>query len=255
MRVTTSFMVHLHGRDHERERAQQGAPADGLSSAPLRQAPRAWALAGSRDIEMDRETIYKTIREEILEQKKCQFQLFTASVAITSAVLAYAGTTRLGGLVFIAPMLLNSLALVLLIDKAISVQRKVGYLQLVEQNPDHLDWKWETDLVFRADPDSGKGAAESRKHTYVTTVCGMLFFLNVFCTLLYFFAPFREFPTNPSQGRALGWMDAACVVILVSGAAYAWFRRRSLVRGENSTSAILDKWRRVTGLYGMEITS
>jgi len=195
---------------------------------------------------MDRETIYTTIREEILEQRKCQFQLFTASVAITSAVLAYAGATQIGGLVFIAPMLLNSLSLILLIDKAISVQRKVGYLQLVEQNPNHPDWRWETDLdKFRADPNPGKCAAESRKHTYVTTVCGMVVFLNVFCTLLYFLGPFSS-PLGDL--RTQGWLDVTCVLILGSGALYAWGKRKGLVRGEDSTSAILDKWQRVTGL-------
>jgi hypothetical protein len=101
--------------------------------------------------------VYQSIREEILDQKKCQFQIFSVAVAITSVVLAYA--LRDGELEFalIAPIVMNTLALVIIVDKAISIQRKVGYLQMIEGGMQKLkidSWKWEThlDYSFTHDP-------------------------------------------------------------------------------------------------------
>jgi hypothetical protein len=195
---------------------------------------------------MERKLIYETIREEILEQKKCQFQIFTASVTVTSAILAFASASKLGGIVYVAPMLLNFLAMWMLIDKAISVQRKVGYLQLIEKNPAKEIWRWETDLdAFRADAVTGEGAKETRKHSYITMVALMLLFLNVFCAALYFFGPDSSSPKTVAQGRAFGWMDAFCILLLLAGFWVGWSRRDSLIRGNNSTTAIAKKWERV----------
>src|SRR5262245_37372732 len=94
------------------------------------------------------ELTYSTIRQEILDQKKCQFQLFGVAVTVTSAILAYAAGAQPGRLVYVAPVLINVIALWMVLDKAVSIQRNVGYLQFMEQTPnnDQKDWKWETDL-------------------------------------------------------------------------------------------------------------
>jgi hypothetical protein len=84
------------------------------------------------DKAIDSTAMYSSVRQEILDQKKCQFQLFAASATLTAAVLAYAGRADATPLVYVAPMLLNVLSLTIILDKAISIQRMVGYLQLME---------------------------------------------------------------------------------------------------------------------------
>jgi len=197
---------------------------------------------------MNRDLVYGTIRQEILEQKKCQFQMFTASATITAAILAYAGSTKIGGLIYVAPMTLNSLALWMVIDKAISIQRKVGYLQIMETHSEKPDWSWESDLdKFRADANEGGGEEESRKHTFATMVSLLLMSLNIFCAALYFFGPGAATSADLPHLRHYGWLDAACVLILLGGFAAGWKKRNGLVRGNNST-AIRNKWLRVMGL-------
>ncbi len=90
------------------------------------------------------------MRQEILDQKKCQFQLFGAALTLTAAVLAYAPTARSGPVVYIAPVVMNVLALTIILDKAVSIQRMVGYLQLMESEGSRFLWIWEYDLnLFR----------------------------------------------------------------------------------------------------------
>ena len=87
--------------------------------------------------------IYKTIRQEILDQKKCQFHLFSISITVTSGILAYASTTKVGPIIYVAPIVMNILALTIIIDKALSIQRMVGYLQLMESETRKIKWMWE----------------------------------------------------------------------------------------------------------------
>ena len=130
------------------------------------------------------ELVYGSIRQEILDQKKCQFQLFTMAVTVTSAVLAYGAATQVGALLYAAPMVLNLLALIIVLDKAVSIQRKVGYLQMMDQGFNRRPWRWETDLDnFRTVRGVQWEPArhESRKHSYVTIVASMLAILNLLC--------------------------------------------------------------------------
>ncbi len=67
---------------------------------------------------IDPATMYSSVRQEILDQKKCQFQLFCACISVSAAALAYAGAARASPAVYIAPMLLNVLGLTIILDKA-----------------------------------------------------------------------------------------------------------------------------------------
>lgn len=186
--------------------------------------------------------IYSTIRDEILDQKKCQFQLFSVSVAITSGILAYAAKAELGVLVYIAPMLINTVTLWMVLEKAISVQRKVGYLQMMERTPKPRVWKWETHLdCFRGcRPPRARRKQETHKHTYVLQVAAFLLSLNTFCTALYFFGPGPR-----SEDVADGWIGIFCGVVLAVGFILAFMQWRSLVYGHNSTARILETWNHV----------
>lgn len=82
--------------------------------------------------EVGPETIYGSIRQEVLDQKKCQFQMFGSAITVTAAILAYASSMRAGPIVYVVPVLMNVLALTIVLDKAVSIQRMVGYLQLME---------------------------------------------------------------------------------------------------------------------------
>jgi len=190
---------------------------------------------------MNKEIIYQSIRDEIIDQKKCQFQLFSIAVTVTSAILAFAKVTTVGPLVYVAPMLLVELALIVIFDKAITIQRKVGYLQKIEQSPKRDNWPWETHLdIYRALPEQPyvvNSADESRKHAYVTSVGLMLITLSAFCASLYFFGP-----TISSDGRAVGWVDGVIVIILFSSIYFGASKRNSLVSGINCSSAISAKW-------------
>lgn len=196
---------------------------------------------------MNYELIYSTIRAEILDQKKCQFQLFSVSVAITSGILAFAAKVELGVLVFIAPMLINTVTLWMMLEKAISVQRKVGYLQVMEQTQDKEQraWNWETHLDqfrgFRA--YGGASEREPRKHTYVFQVAVFLLSLNGFCAGLFFFGPGAR-----SEAAIDGWMGAFCILVLLLGLVLALVQWHSLAYGKNSTAMIRDIWHRVLGI-------
>ncbi|MGR3175415.1 MAG: hypothetical protein ACUZ8N_12570 [Candidatus Scalindua sp.] len=194
---------------------------------------------------INKEIIYKTIREEILDQKKCQFQLISITATVTAAVLAYAAATKVGPLVYIAPMIMNVLSLVIILEKAITIQRKVGYLAMMEKYGSIDEWKWETNLEeYRAAPAQKCDIkiSEKRKHKYVTHVSAMLVSLNAFCTALYFFGPVSIKPENEVIARALGWVDLVVVGLLLAGIVLVYMKRNSLVAGVNSSSAVLAKW-------------
>ena len=195
---------------------------------------------------MKSELTYKTIREEILDQKKCQFQLFSIAVTVTSAILAYSAVTKVGPHVYIAPMLLLELGLIVILDKAITIQRKAGYLKMIEHDQDSEDWKWEAHLdEYRAHPEVSYEVSksdEARKHAYVTGVGTMLVLLATFCAGLYFFGPIKFDATINTDVRAHGWTDAVVVFVWLSMVFLGVSKRKSLVSGVNCSSAIQAKW-------------
>ena len=187
--------------------------------------------------------VYGSIRQEILDQKKCQFQLFSMAVTVTAAILAYGAATQVGAVLYVAPMVLNLLALIIIIDKAISIQRKVGYLQMMEQGFCQRSWRWESHLdafrslrnvEWRASPE------ESRKHSYVTTIASMLAILNLLCAGLCWWGS-----ASSTASRQIGWLDAVVLILLIVGPYWGFRKRDSLVRGENSSAASSAKWARV----------
>jgi hypothetical protein len=72
---------------------------------------------------MDPKFVYGTIRQEILDQKRCQFQIFSMTVAGTALILAYAAGSHAMSLAYLAPLVMNDLSLIIILEKSISVQR------------------------------------------------------------------------------------------------------------------------------------
>jgi hypothetical protein len=187
--------------------------------------------------------VYGSIRQEILDQKKCQFQLFSLAVTVNSAILAYGAASDVGPLLYVAPMVLNLLALIIIVDKAVSIQRKVGYLQMMERDFTGADWKWETHLdrfrVLRGVYWKSSGGG-NRRHSYITSITLMFVILNFLCAGLWWWGP-----VSSTRPRQVGWLDAF-VLVLLCATLYAGFaKRESLVRGENSSDAITAKWDKV----------
>jgi hypothetical protein len=192
------------------------------------------------------ESIYATIRQEILDQKRCQFQIFSLAVTGTALILAYAAATSGSPLVYLAPIVMNDFALIMILDKAVSVQRKVGFLQMMEQHWDDYHWMWETQL----DSFRGKvplrprvGGDPARKHSYVTSVGMMLIGLNVLAALLATAATI-------ARSRGILWPFSATTwtlltvgtVLLVGGLFFLVIRRRQLISGRHSGPAIHETW-------------
>lgn len=194
--------------------------------------------------------MYKTIRQEILDQKKCQFHLFSITITVTAAILAYASASPIGPIVYIAPMVMNVLALTIILDKATSIQRMVGYLQLMEVRKRDIKWMWEYHLnKFRA-VRTRKGASDSfRKHTYIVTVSSMLMFLNLLCGVLYRWGPIatslREKEGFIKLARFYGSMDVIAIIIILSGIIYSVFKWYHLVFGKFSSDSIKIRWEKV----------
>ena len=193
--------------------------------------------------EIPPDLVYSSIRQEILDQKKCQFQFFSIAVTVTSAILAFGAASQVGPLIYITPMVLNLLALIIILDKAISMQRKVGYLHMMEQGFYQGSWRWETHLdLFRSlrgvswEPLPG----ENRKHSYITTITLMFTILNFLCAGLWWWGL-----SSPIPSRQMGWLDAVVFILLFATLYFGFIKRQSLVRGENSTGAIIAKWKKV----------
>ena len=81
---------------------------------------------------------------------------------------------------------------------------------------------------------------ENRKHSYVTTISLMLAILNFLCAGFCWWGPIQQIPS-----RQLGWLDVVVFILLIAGPYWGFMKRKSLVRGENSTGAIIAKWERV----------
>lgn len=194
--------------------------------------------------------IYSSVRQEILDQKKCQFQIFSAALTITAAVLAYAGSTKVGPLVYIAPVLMNVLALTLILEKAVSIQRMVGYLQLMEQNPSGGPWMWEFHLnLFRERPKEECGSESYRKHTYIRNVALMLVILSLVASLLCIWGPnaieLRQSQSYQGLQKVYGVMYALLALLNLYGIGLAIRRWKQLVHGEYTSKAIRERWNKV----------
>jgi len=193
------------------------------------------------------ELIYGSVRQEILDQKKCQFQLFGAALTLTAAVLAYAPSAKAGPVVYIAPVVMNVLALTIILDKATSVQRMVGYLQLMESEGSRYQWMWEYDLnLFREESPKPVGSESYRRHTYIRTVALMLLILSAGSSGLYGFGPealaLRQTPEFGPLREVYGAIHL--LVLILNG--WGWYisvrRWLQLVHGKFTSGAIRERW-------------
>lgn len=199
---------------------------------------------------IDPELTYESVRKEILDQKKCQFQIFSAALTLTAAVLAYAATTKVGPIIYLAPVVMNVLALTMIFDKAISIHRMVGYLQIMESDNQPRRWMWEYHLnCFRETPGISMGMENFRKHTYIRNVALMLLLLTVGSTLLFFFGPeavsFRQTSEYENMRGFYGALSAFAVTMTAVGMGIAGLRISQLVFGKYTTKAIYERWIRV----------
>jgi hypothetical protein len=199
---------------------------------------------------IDPTVMYSSIRQEVLDQKKCQFSLFGACVTLTAAVLAYAGTGKATPVIYVAPMLLNVLGLTIILDKATSIQRMVGYLQLMESKPNRSGWKWEYHLNKFRGLRTGRAKSDAhRKHKYVRNVSLILFVLNAFAVALYGWGP-TAIALRASEGygevrEVYGAIHVGVVLINLFGVYIALKRWKQLVDGEFTSNAVRKKWLKV----------
>ncbi len=194
------------------------------------------------------EVMYKSIRQEILDQKKCQFNLFCACLTITAAILAYASAQNVGPIIFMAPILLNVLGVIIILDKAISIQRMVGYLQIMENNYNDYKWMWEYNLSkFREMPGKSYGKEGFRRHSYILTVAGFLVIINIFCACLYFWGP-----SASNLRKAANWSDIAefygainvfIIFFVCFGILITLRRWGQLIFGKYTNKAIKERWK------------
>lgn len=184
--------------------------------------------------------VYKTIRNEVIEQKKCQFQILTTAIAVTSAAWAYALGPSGNSIACLAPIPLCVCALILILDKAISIQRMVGYLQCLETNdPPRQMWSWERDLDDFRGEDRGQasgGARDKRKHSYVAVVSILLLTLSALCIALYLAIG------DNKHGPAPLFVS----IIIIAGTIWYTLRQYgSLTTGKNSSTSIKDQWKKL----------
>jgi hypothetical protein len=194
--------------------------------------------------------IYKSVRQEILDQKKCQFHMFGAAITLTAGILAYTGsqTARANPIVYVAPIILNTLALTIILDKALSIQRMVGYLQLMESENNGRRWMWEFHLnKFRERSPKPVSADKAyRKHTYIRNISLMLVILDFAFTALALWGPEGILLSEPTEyARIYGALTLA-IGLLDVVAVYVAFRRwRELTAGCFTSEAIAGRWREV----------
>lgn len=202
------------------------------------------------------ELMYKSIRQEILDQKKCQFNLFGASVTVTAAILAYSAASSVGPIVFIPPIVLNTLATLLILDKATSIQRMVGYLQLMESEFDNYTWKWEYHLrEFRKTPSHNAGIEGYRRHHYVITVATILLVLNGLCCWLFFQGPAVQILRASDRWATLAEFYGAAEFVVV-GLVFLQFitaviRWSQLMFGKFTGGAVRARW--IDAIHATEI--
>ncbi len=196
---------------------------------------------------IDKTAMYTSVRQEILDQKKCQFNLFGASITLTAAILAYAAATKVGPLVYVVPILINVLSLTIILDKAISIQRMVGYLQLMESDQNKKTWMWEFHLnKFREIPGRSRGSESFRKHKYIITISSILTLINLLSASLYRWGPSAIALRNSSSYNEVsefyGAVNFVVLILLAYGVFLAIRRWGQLVFGIYTGRAIRDRW-------------
>jgi hypothetical protein len=226
--------------------------------------------------------VYKSIREEVIEQKKCQFQILTAAITFTAAAWAFVSREIGNSLGYLAPIALNVAALIMILDKARSIQRMVGYLQIMEMRSDKTRWQWEFSLDrFRGkaeinqlcekpapvpsdsnqrEPDELESETDKRKHSYITTVGVLLLVLSAFCVLFYAVALLsggvqaqqQPEPTIRPLSAAVirlatsPFFDLGFVAVLLGLVRFVYVRRELTV-GNYSSSKIRKRWEDIIG--------
>jgi hypothetical protein len=140
---------------------------------------------------------------------------------------------------------MNAVAVVIIFDKAVSIQRKVGYLQMMEEHLAQYVWMWKRHLdEFRkAVPErAGVSGDPSRKHSYVTTVGWMLLILNAICVLLFVAAPGAwKWHVDNFPWLSLG-TGGIVLTVFVAGAIAFWVKRSHLIGGRHSGPQIRKTW-------------
>jgi hypothetical protein len=134
----------------------------------------------------------------------------------------------------------------MILDKAISIQRMVGYLQLMENDTDRK-WKWEYHLnIFREKPGKSSIQEPHRKHRYVFNVALMLLILNAISSALYAWGPDAVALRATSEYQSLrefyGAVHLLVLVLNFYGIYIAIHRWRQLVYGPFKSSAIQARW-------------
>jgi hypothetical protein len=201
---------------------------------------------------LDPHTIYETIRQEILDQKKCQFQLFSITVTVTAGILAYTAGIISIPPIYLVPLFMNDLSLLIILDKAISIQRKVGYLQIMEQKLSEYHWMWEAQLdIFRKKVPlrSSTQKDPSRKHTYITTVGLLLILLNMLCVFLYILGPeaIKWHLTQPQYVTFIS--NIIGILAFAAGFIILFLKRYQLINGRHSGPSIKNTWEDVLKEY------
>ena len=196
--------------------------------------------------------IYGSVRQEILDQKRCQFQMFTTAVTVNAAVLAYAAeASSVGPFVYVAPVVMNVFALAMILDKALSIQRMVGYLQKMEKFGGESGWMWEYHLgKFRKVQLGDLGKPDShRQHKYVRNVTLMLLLLSAFSIVLYRWGPemaaLRASSTWPAVAESYGAIFATLVATFGAMLVLAGRRWHQLIWGDYSSDSVRKRWEKV----------
>ena len=191
--------------------------------------------------------IYNSIRQEIMDVKKCQFNIFCVSITFTAAILAYAASTKVGPLVYIAPILMNVLCLTIILDKVVGIQRMVGYLQLMESGGISGDAMWEFHLSkFRELTGKSCGSEEFRKHKYIITVSSIILLINFLSGALYRWGPSAIALRNETDyykvSEFYGAINLLVSALLALGVLLAIRKWWQLVFGIYTGKAIKDRW-------------
>lgn len=200
---------------------------------------------------IDSTAMYNSIRQEILDVKKCQFNLFGVSITLTAAILAYAAATSVGPIVYIAPILMNVLCVTMILDKAVSIQRMVGYLQLMESGQISGDAMWEFHLSkFRELPGKSCGYEKFRKHKYVITVSAIILLISFLSGALYRWGPSAIALRNETDyykvAEFYGAINLLVLALLTLGVLLAIRKWWQLVFGIYTGKAIRHRWIQAT---------
>jgi len=191
---------------------------------------------------MQRETVYKSLREELLEQRRHQLQMYTLSAGALPPALLFAEKANLGTFMSPACILISVAALMMVFYQERSIVQKVGYLRVLEENEQIQKWCWESDKdAFLKNETFFKSATVSRHHSYVAMIS---LFINTLIWVSVFLYAIQPFPVEYPQ--RLEWLKGGLgLFCLLTGFYCTIMTYRSLygfILGSNSVSAIYDKW-------------